>query len=142
MPAKEGERRAPVILVVDDDDYVHSTLAASLRGFRPAIHRAASGAAALEVALAALPDLAIVDVGLPDIDGYELTRALRARADLPDLRILILTGHHPDERLAHEVGADAILGKPFRLHEFLAVVDVQLKAGASGTPRDPLRREG
>src|ERR1700741_4049383 len=99
MPAKEGERRAPVILVVDDDDYVPSTLAAWRRGFRPAIHRAASGAAALEVALAALPDLAIVDVGLPDIDGYELTRALRARADLPDLRILILTGHHPDERL-------------------------------------------
>ena len=120
----------PVILVVDDDEYVHSTLAAAMRGLRPEIVRATTAAEGLQLALDRRPDLAIVDVGLPDQDGYALTRLMRDRPELADLRICILTGHLPDEELARAAGADAIIGKPFRLHEFLDTVRSQLRITA------------
>jgi two-component system KDP operon response regulator KdpE len=125
-----GRRTVPVILVVDDDEYVHSTLAAAMRGLRPEIVRAATAADGLRLALDRRPDLAIVDVGLPDQDGYALTRAMRERPELADLRICILTGHLPDEALAREAGANAIIGKPFRLNEFLDTVRGQLRITA------------
>ena len=129
-----GPRAAPVILVVDDDEYVHATLAAALRALRAEIVRATTATQGLDLALARLPDVAIVDVGLPDLDGYALTRALRARSELGGLRICILTGHRPDELLAREAGADAIIGKPFRLDDFLATIRDQLRRqpGESG----------
>ena len=120
-------RAGPVILVVDDDEYVHSTLAAAMRGLRPEIVRATTAAAGLQLALDRHPDLAIVDVGLPDLDGYALTRAMRARAELTDMPICILTGQMPDEALAREAGANAIVAKPFRLNEFLDTVRSQLR---------------
>jgi DNA-binding response OmpR family regulator len=120
-------RTAPVILVVDDDEYVHSTLAAAMRGLRAEIVRATTAAQGLDLALARLPDVAIVDVGLPDLDGYALTRALRSRPELGSLRICILTGHLPDESLAREAGANAIIGKPFRLDVFLDTIREQLR---------------
>jgi DNA-binding response OmpR family regulator len=122
-----GSRAVPVILVVDDDEYVHSMLAAAMRGLRAEVIRATTAAQGLELALERRPDVAIVDVGLPDLDGYALTRALRARSELASLRICILTGHLPDEALAREAGANAILGKPFRVQEFLDTVRGQLQ---------------
>jgi DNA-binding response OmpR family regulator len=126
-------RAAPVILVVDDDEYVHSTLAAALRGLRAEIVRATTAAQGLDLALARMPDVAIVDVGLPDLDGYALTRALRARPELGGLRICILTGYLPDESLAREAGANAIIGKPFRLDAFLDTIRDQLRAHPGDT---------
>jgi DNA-binding response OmpR family regulator len=122
-----GSRAVPVILVVDDDEYVHSMLAAAMRGLRAEVIRATTAAQGLELALERRPDVAIVDVGLPDLDGYALTRAMRARTELASLRICILTGHLPDETLAREAGANAILGKPFRVQEFLDTVRGQLQ---------------
>jgi DNA-binding response OmpR family regulator len=123
-----GPRLTPVILVVDDDEYVHSTLAAAMRGLRAEIVRATTAAEGLGLALARSPDVAIVDVGLPDLDGYALTRALRARPELGGMRICILTGYLPDESLAREAGADVIIGKPFRLDVFLDTIRDQLRA--------------
>lgn len=130
---KSDPRTAPVILVVDDDEYVHSTLAAAMRGLRAEIVRATTAAQGLDLALARLPDVAIVDVGLPDLDGYALTRALRARPELGSLRICILTGYLPNEALAREAGANAIIGKPFRLDTFLDTIRDQLRAQPGGT---------
>lgn len=110
------------MLVVDDDEYVHATLAAALRRLRPTVIRAQTAMDGLELAIHHRPDIAIVDLGLPDSDGYELTRRLRAEPDLRDLRIVILTGYEPDPTASQRAGANAILGKPFRLHEFLATV--------------------
>ena len=116
----------PVVLVVDDDEYVHATLDAALRGVGATIVRATSAREGLELATSCHPRLAIVDLGLPDADGYALTRRLRAESGLADMRILILTGYAPDEGTAREAGADGILGKPFRLHELLDAVRSQL----------------
>ncbi len=125
-----GRRAVPVILVVDDDEYVHSTLAAAMRALRPEIIRASTAADGLRQALDRRPDIAIVDVGLPDLDGYALTRAMRAHAELADIRICILTGHLPDEARARAAGANAIIGKPFRLNEFLDTIRGQLRLTA------------
>jgi DNA-binding response OmpR family regulator len=120
-------RGTPVILVVDDDEYVHSMLATAMRGLHAEIVQATTAARGLELALERRPEVAIVDVGLPDLDGYALTRALRARTELASLRICILTGHLPDEDRAREAGANAIIGKPFRVQEFLETIRGQLE---------------
>jgi two-component system KDP operon response regulator KdpE len=131
-PIETAARRAiPVVLVVDDDEYIHAALAAAMRSLKPEIVRATTAAAGLRLAIERQPDLAIIDLGLPDADGYSLTRRIRAIADLDATRILILTGHRPDEDAAREAGADAILGKPFRLNEFLATIDEVLKVASS-----------
>ncbi len=83
------------------------------------------------------PALAIVDVGLPDVDGFELTARLR-RAGLTRTRVIILTGYSAEESAVREAGADALLGKPFRLHAFLDVVRTQLAARADSDEREPV----
>lgn len=116
------------ILVIDDDDYVHVSLRAALRSLRAELVRAGSAAEGLELARRMRPDLAIVDLGLPDADGYQVTRWLCADPDLDAMSILIVTGHLPDQDAARAAGADEILGKPFSLHESLEAVRRQLHA--------------
>ncbi len=122
---------APHILVVDDDEYVYTAIVAVLRPLRANVSRAATAAEALAIARSQVPDLAIVDLGLPDADGYELTRLLRSEPGLCNLRIVIVTGYDPDENAARTGGADLIIGKPFRLHDFLEKVTGQLQRGAA-----------
>ena len=133
-PTQPSSAAAPAsqarILVVDDDDYVHVALRAALRPLHANIERATTAAEGLDLARSQRPHLAIIDLGLPDADGYQLTRWLRAEPGFEELRILIVTGHLPDEQAARDAGADDILGKPFRLHEFLEAVRRQLGARA------------
>jgi DNA-binding response OmpR family regulator len=112
--------------VVDDDEYVHGALEAALRGLRVHLLTAHTAAEGEALALQHHPLLAIVDVGLPDKDGYELTANLRGMAGLGSMRILILTGRSPDERAAARAGANGLIQKPFRLHHFLDLVREQL----------------
>ena len=115
------------ILVIDDDDYVHVSFRAALRSLRADINRAGSAAEGLELARRDRPDLAIVDLGLPDADGYQLTRWLRTEPGLDGMRILIVTGHLPDQEAARAAGADEILAKPFSFQESLEAVRRQLR---------------
>jgi CheY-like chemotaxis protein len=134
MPSTEtpaSARPHPTILVVDDDDYVHGTLAAALRQLKPNLIQARTAADGLALAIEHRPALAIVDLGLPDASGYELTQRLRATPGLEALRIVILTGYEPDPDAAQQAGSDEILGKPFRLHEFLELVDRLLETTAA-----------
>lgn len=117
---------SPTILIVDDDEYVHGALEAALRGLRIHLLMAATAAEGEMLASQHRPLLAIVDVGLPDKDGYELTASLRRNPALKDMRILILTGGLADEAAASDAGADGLILKPFRLHHFLEMVRAQL----------------
>ncbi len=132
-PRPDRPRVAPVVLVVDDDEYIHDALTAALRSTRATVVRATTAAEGIDLARTRHPDLAIVDLGLPDADGYELTASLRADPSLIDLRILILTGHMPNEAAARSAGADGIIGKPFRLHEFLDIVGRHLRGHSAAT---------
>jgi DNA-binding response OmpR family regulator len=118
--------RSPSILIVDDDEYVHGALEAALRGFRVRLLRAGTAAEGEQLAQQHRPLLAIVDVGLPDRDGYHLTADLRRTPSLAEMRILILTGGVADEAAANDAGADGLILKPFRLHSFLELVRSQL----------------
>ena len=118
--------RSPCVLIVDDDEYVHGALEAALRGLRVHLLTAHTAAEGEDLALQYRPLLAIVDVGLPDRDGYQLTADMRSAASLTAMRIVILTGQSPDEIAARHAGANGLLQKPFRLHHFLDVVREQL----------------
>jgi DNA-binding response OmpR family regulator len=118
--------RSPSVLIIDDDEYVHGALVAALRGLRVRLLTAHTAAEGEMLALANEPVLAIVDVGLPDRDGYQLTADLRRAPCLLGMKVLILTGQSPDPEAAERAGADGLIGKPFRLHAFLDIVREQL----------------
>jgi len=118
--------RSPCVLVVDDDEYVPRPLEPALRGLRVHLLTAHTAAEGEALALQHHPLLAIVDVGLPDRDGYQLTAVLRGFPSLASMRILILTGQSPDEDAAADAGASGLIQKPFRLHHFLDLVREQL----------------
>jgi DNA-binding response OmpR family regulator len=111
--------RAPRILVVEDDDDIAQALQRSLRMEGYEVRTAGDGADGLEQAHAFAPDLVILDLGLPKVDGLDVARSLRERDDLP---ILILTARDALESRVEglDAGADDYLVKPFERQELLA----------------------
>ncbi|MEW5762394.1 MAG: response regulator transcription factor [Bacillota bacterium] len=138
-----------LILVVDDDPKITSLLKRSLvyAGYR--VHTARDGVGALQAAVEIKPDLVILDVLLPDIDGFEVCRRLRAETDA---LILMLTARDEvaDRIRGLDSGADDYLVKPFSLEELLARVRALLRRRLQETNRtlefaglrlDPATRE-
>jgi DNA-binding response OmpR family regulator len=111
--------RAPRVLVVEDDEDIAQALQRSLRMEGYEVRSAADGNAALEHGRAFAPDLVILDLGLPGLDGIEVARRLRDGDDVP---ILILTARDAVESRVEglDVGADDYLVKPFERQELLA----------------------
>ncbi|CAB4924098.1 unannotated protein [freshwater metagenome] len=111
--------RDPRVLVVEDDEEIAQALLRSLRMEGYEVRIASDGEAALEAAPAFNPDLVILDLGLPRIDGLEVARRLRASDDVP---ILVLTARDAlDARVEGlDAGADDYLVKPFERQELLA----------------------
>ena len=126
---------APLILIAEDDADIRSLLRLYLEGFRVA--EAADGAAALDLARAEPPDMAILDVMMPGMNGFELTRALRAYSDVPIL-ILSAKSQDNDKILGLNLGADDYIAKPFNPVEIVARVRAQLRRAAR-TGGDVLR---
>src|ERR671925_1511820 len=107
------------VLVVEDDTEITEVLRRTLRQEGHEVRSAADGLAALELAEDFVPDLVILDLGLPKLDGVEVCRRLRAESDAP---ILILTARtDTDDRVTGlDSGADDYLVKPFERKELLA----------------------
>ncbi len=120
------------VLVVDDEPAIRRFLRVSLSAHGYVIFEADSGHAALLSVVANRPDLIILDLGLPDIDGIHVTRLLREWTRLPII-ILSVRGQETDKIAALDVGADDYLTKPFGIGELLARMRVALRhAGQSG----------
>jgi two-component system response regulator MprA len=111
--------RPPRVLVVEDDDDIAQALQRSLRLEGYDVRIAGDGEAALTVADAFVPDLVVLDLGLPKLDGIEVARRLRADDDVP---ILMLTARDALEARVEglDSGADDYLVKPFERQELLA----------------------
>ena len=114
-----GPGRDPRVLVVEDDNEIAQVLPRSLRLDGYDVRIAGDGEAALDQAAAYHPDLVILDLGLPKIDGIEVARRLRAADDVP---ILMLTARDALESRVEglDAGADDYLVKPFERQELLA----------------------
>ncbi|HXB65665.1 MAG TPA: response regulator transcription factor [Solirubrobacteraceae bacterium] len=111
--------RAPRVLVVEDDEEIAQALQRSLRMEGYDVKIALDGASGLEQAHTFLPDLVILDLGLPRVDGIDVARGMRAQDDVP---ILILTARDALESRVEglDAGADDYLVKPFERQELLA----------------------
>ena len=113
------------ILIVDDERPIRRFLSASL-GNRYAILEAETGMDALNVAANGRPELIILDLGLPDMDGTDLTRRLREWTDVPIIVISVRDGEE-DKVAALDAGADDYLTKPFGASELSARIRVALR---------------
>ena len=125
------------ILLVEDDATLRHTLALNLRAEGHRVLEAEDGETGLAAARGETPDLVVLDVMLPRLDGLTVCRLLRRESAVP---IILLTarGAEADKIIGLETGADDYIVKPFSLGEFLARVRAALRRGAAAPPADVL----
>ncbi|MBN9511206.1 MAG: response regulator [Alphaproteobacteria bacterium] len=117
---------APSVLVVDDEPAIRRLLRTSLAAQGWRVAEAADGAAALDAVAAAAPDVVLLDLGLPDLDGMEVLRRLRAVSAVP---VVVLTARENEEAkvAALDGGADDYVTKPFGTAELVARLRTALR---------------
>lgn len=122
----------PRVLVVDDELAIRRFLHTSLTAHDYTVFEAINGKEALSAVIAHRPDLVILDLGLPDLDGIEVTRLLREWTPIP---VIILTVQEQEAAkiAALDAGADDYVTKPFGMGELLARMRVALRRAASPT---------
>ncbi|HET7636342.1 MAG TPA: response regulator transcription factor [Candidatus Limnocylindria bacterium] len=128
----------PQILIVDDEPKIVRLVADYLAAAGFAVSTARSGEEALMRARTQPPDLVILDLGLPEMDGLDVTRALRRNGDLP---IIMLTARddETDKLIGLELGADDYVTKPFSPRELVARVRAVLRRHAGAGESELLR---
>jgi two-component system KDP operon response regulator KdpE len=114
------------ILVVDDESSILAAMAPLLRGHGYEVSTAMSGRSAIDAVERRSPDLIILDLGLPDIDGVEVCRVVRETRATPII-VLSARGEEPDKVAALDAGADDYVTKPFGTEELLARVRAGLR---------------
>jgi CheY-like chemotaxis protein len=116
-----GSRR---VLVVDDNGDAAEMLAGFLRSAGHEVHVASDGVTALDLAVRVRPEVALLDIGLPVMDGYELARRLQEIADLEGLRLVAITGYgqQSDRARSAQAGFEAHLVKPIEPAEVEALI--------------------
>ncbi|MDB5796963.1 MAG: hybrid sensor histidine kinase/response regulator [Paucimonas sp.] len=126
IPDKTNAAAGKTVLLVDDNDDVRDTLAMVLQSFGCPVLAASGGVAALELIEKHRPEVALIDIGMPGMDGYEVARRIRADSDVGTMRLIAVTGYGTDNaaRAIEAAGFDAHLTKPVRAEELLALVGV------------------
>jgi DNA-binding response OmpR family regulator len=119
------------VLIVEDDPAIREALAYNLQREGYDVQSVEDGAKALDAARASKPDLIVLDLMLPELDGFDVTRTLRKESNVP---ILMLTARDDeiDRVLGLELGADDYLTKPFSMRELLARVKAMLRRAKVG----------
>jgi two-component system, OmpR family, response regulator len=126
------------ILVVDDDPRLREVVTIALERAGFTVLTAADGQRALMHAAREAPDLIVLDIGLPEIDGFEVCRRLRTRSDVP---VIFLTARDDeiDRVVGLELGADDYVTKPFSPRELIARIRAVLKRAGGPAPVSALR---
>jgi two-component system KDP operon response regulator KdpE len=114
------------VLIVDDERAIRRFLQVSLSANGHTVFEASNGQEALQLVIAHRPDLIILDLGLPDLDGIEVVRRLREWTQTPII-ILSVREHESDKIAALDAGADDYLTKPFSVGELMARLRVALR---------------
>ena len=132
----------PRILIVDDEPNIIGTIGPLLRANGYDVLSAMTGRAALETVVRDKPDLIVLDLGLPDIDGVDVCVAVRQSSAIPIL-VLSARGAEGDKVRALDAGADDYVTKPFGADELLARIRAALRRVASPPPAsEPIVRGG
>jgi two-component system KDP operon response regulator KdpE len=121
------------VLVVDDERAIRRYLHVALNAHGYIIYEAVNGQEALSMAATERPDLIILDLGLPDIDGVEITRQIREWSQIPII-ILSVREQEKDKVAALDAGADDYLTKPFNTGELMARIRVALRRSIQTSP--------
>jgi DNA-binding response OmpR family regulator len=118
----------PLILIADDDPDILALVSFRLERAGYEVVQARNGEEAVQVALARRPDLAVIDVMMPRIDGYEATRQLRQQEETSRMPIILLTARVQEEDIARgfDAGADDYVRKPFSPQELRSRVQAAL----------------
>jgi DNA-binding response OmpR family regulator len=126
------------ILIVDDDDLLRRSLAFNLEQAGFEINTAASAEDALEIVAIASPDLVILDIGLPRMDGLDALRQIKGQFEMP---VIFLTARRRelDEVVGLELGADDYVTKPFDVDVLIARIKAVLRRG--GKPSQSLTKQ-
>jgi two-component system, OmpR family, KDP operon response regulator KdpE len=126
MTTERSQAPPPLVLIVDDEAPIRRFLRAGLesQGYRPL--EATTGNDGIAQAATRAPDLMLLDLGLPDLDGFEIVRRLREWSTMP---IIVLTarGREGDKVRALDLGADDYVTKPFSMPELLARIRAALR---------------
>jgi two-component system KDP operon response regulator KdpE len=119
------------VLVVEDDPALARALAITLRAYRYEVALAHTGAAALDAAASWHPDLLVLDLGLPDLDGMDVLRAVRGWSAMP---VVVLSARQTsdDKVEALDAGADDYVSKPFAMDELLARLRAAVRHTSAG----------
>jgi two-component system KDP operon response regulator KdpE len=124
-----GER----VLVVDDEPQIRRALRTALDAHGYTVSVAENGTTGLEAIATWAPDAVVLDLVMPDVDGFEVLRQTRTWSDVPII-VLSARGQEPDKVAALDQGADDYLTKPFGMAELLARLRVVLRRGRGATP--------
>lgn len=132
--------RSATILIIDDEPQIRRFLRISLAAQGYTVVEAATGAQALTQIALAQPDLAVLDLGLPDMDGKDALARLRQSSQIPVLVLSVRAGEGEKVQVL-DGGANDYVNKPFSIQEFLARIRVLLRQ-AGGTEPSTLVRSG
>jgi len=121
------------ILVVDDEIYIVHILDFSLGMEGYEVITALDGEQALEKARAEKPDLIVLDIMMPKLDGYETCKILKAEAETKDIPVILLSakGRNVDQKIGFEVGADDYITKPFSPRKLVERINAILGQSSS-----------
>ena len=133
----------PVVVLIEDEPQIRRFLRATLTGQGYKLFEATTGADGVVEVGSRQPDVVIVDLGLPDMDGLEVIRRVRGWTDVPVI-VLSARGQERDKVTALDAGADDYVSKPFGAGELLARIRVALRhtAGASHESDDAVFKVG
>ncbi len=124
----------PTVLLIEDDRLIVEPVVRALKGLNYAVLTAYNGASGLDMALHRQPDLVILDIMLPEMDGWEVCKAIRQKSVVPILMLTALT-EEIDRVLGLELGADDYLTKPFSTRELVARIKALLRRVEFDTAR-------
>jgi len=119
-PALDAMPPCDRVLIVDDEPFIAEGLAELLRDCGVEVHIAGTGAAAIQCCLRFQPDLAVVDIKLPDIDGFEVAKRISAKC--PGVKILFASGHRATEAASLQSADSGFIQKPFDIQALIAAM--------------------
>ena len=142
MPVGDSEALGAKILIIDDEPQIRRFLRASLTAHDYQVVEAEDGKSAVKTCTVEKPDLVILDLGLPDIDGLDVISSIREWSTVPVI-VLSIRSDETDKVDALDRGANDYVTKPFGMGELMARIRVAIRQSVSADPGgDPVMRAG